>query len=132
MTNETNPPQPAAERHRAEGDAPADGWDREAADAGDEPVQDALVDESDRLMRAVDEIKRLESEKRRLPISTPEFHRVAARIERMARQVFGIAKAQREVGEALQSRHDESIEDEARDRDGAGRESAATGGDRGS
>ena len=94
-----------------------DAFDEESVD---EPVQDALVDESDRLMSAVDEIKRLESEKRRLPMSTPEFHRAATKIERMARQVFGIARAQREVGEALQTQHDESIEDEAANREVAG------------
>lgn len=79
-------------------------------------MQDELVDESDRLLGAVDEIKRLESEKRRLPMSTPEFHRAAVRIERIARQVFGIARAQREVGEDLRSQHDESIDDQASER----------------
>jgi hypothetical protein len=104
--------------------------DAETADAGDEPVQNALVEESDRLMSAVDEIKRLESEKRRLPMSTPEFHEAASRIERIARQVFGIARAQREVGEALQSQHDESIDDEARERDAKDRASAVSGRER--
>lgn len=117
MTNDTQHPRSARSEDRARDSGPAEGWDGETADAGDEPVQNALVEESDRLMSAVDEIKRLESEKRRLAMSTPEFHEAAARIERMARQIFGLAKAQREVGEALQSQHDESIDDEARDRD---------------
>ena len=117
MTNDKHRPRSARSEYRSGGSASAERWDGETADASDEPLQDALVEESDRLMSAVDEIKRLESEKRRLAMSTPEFHQAASRIERMARQVFGIAKAQREVGEALQSQHDESIEDEARDRD---------------
>ena len=71
-----------------------------------------------------------ESEKRRLPMSTPEFHEAASRIERIARQVFGIARAQREVGEALQSQHDESIDDEARERDAKDRASAVSGRER--
>ena len=79
----------------------------------DEELKAEIQDDSDELLRAVDEIRRLESEKRHLRMSTPEFHRTAARIERKAREVFGVAKAQREVGDALRTQS-ESIEEQAR------------------
>lgn len=72
-----------------------------------------LVDTSDDLLEKIEEIRRLESVKRRLPTSTPEFHDMARRIERKAREVFGIARSQREVGEALRDQKSESIDDEA-------------------
>lgn len=137
MTNDTKrsdgmPDPDRAERGRSVGGDPSDDSDGPSADAdsADEPMQAALVEESDRLLDAVDEIKRLESEKRRLPMSTPEFHRAASRIERMAREIFGIARAQREVGEALQSPHDESIEDEASERAGDRSRRTTPAGDR--
>ncbi len=78
-----------------------------------DPTAAELVDTSDDLLEKVEEIRRLESLKRRLPMSAPEFHDVARRIERRAREVFGIARSQREVGEALRDRKSESINDEA-------------------
>ena len=79
----------------------------------DEELKAEIQDDSDKLLRAVDEIRQLESEKRHLIMSTPEFHQTANRIERKAREVFGVAKAQREVGEALRTQS-ESIDDQAR------------------
>ena|SRR5215212_11292902 len=79
----------------------------------DEELKAEIQDDSDKLLRAVDEIRQLESEKRHLMMSTPEFHQTANRIERKAREVFGVAKAQREVGEALRTQS-ESIDDQAR------------------
>jgi hypothetical protein len=80
----------------------------------DEELKAEIQDDSDKLLRAVDEIRRLESEKRHLVMSTPEFHQTANRIERKAREVFGVAKAQREVGEALQTQKSETIDSQAR------------------
>ena len=92
-------------------------WRRDQATHGAARPDDAtpaeLVDTSDDLLKKVDEIRRLESEKRRLPMSTPEFHDMARRIERKAREVFGIARSQREVGEALRDQTSDSIDDEA-------------------
>jgi hypothetical protein len=53
-------------------------------------------------------------------MSSPEFHRAAEEIERKARAVFGIARAQREVGEALSERQGESIDDVAAEEDAEG------------
>jgi hypothetical protein len=80
----------------------------------DEELKADLQDDSDKLLRAVDEIRQLESEKRHLVMSTPEFHQTANRIERKAREVFGVAKAQREVGEALRTQQSETIDSQAR------------------
>ena len=89
--------------------AGADG-DREARD---EKIKVVLENDSDQLLAAVDEIRKLESEKRHVQMSSPEFHRAAELIERKARAIFGIARAQREVGEALSETQDESIDDQA-------------------
>jgi hypothetical protein len=48
-------------------------------------------EDSDELLDAVDELKRLERSKRSRNISTPRFHDVADRVEDQARQVFHIA-----------------------------------------
>jgi hypothetical protein len=80
---------------------------------GDEQIRAEIQDNSDDLLAAVDEIRRLESEKRQVPMSTPEFHEKATRIERKSRQVFGIARAQREVGDALRGPQSDSINDQA-------------------
>ncbi len=58
-----------------------------------------LPDLSDALLSAADEVKRLETEKRKVPISTPDFHRLADRIEDEARRVFRIAGEEEEVGD---------------------------------
>ena len=79
----------------------------------DEPKRAEIQDNSDQLLAAVDEIRRLEVEKRRVRMSTPEFHRTAEQIERKARAVFGIARAQREVGDMLSENQPKSIDDQA-------------------
>ena len=96
---------------RTDGSSPA--APAAADDSRDEELKAEIQDDSDKLLRAVDEIRQLESEKRHLIMSTPEFHQTANRIERKAREVFGVAKAQREVGEALRTQS-ESIDDQAR------------------
>ena len=85
-----------------------------AEESRDEELKAEIQDDSDKLLRAVDEIRQLESEKRHLVMSTPEFHQTANRIERKAREVFGVAKAQREVGEALRTQRSETIDSQAR------------------
>ena len=87
--------------------------DHEDADEHDEKLKAEVQDDSDQLLAAVDEIRRLETEKRQVHMSSPEFHRAADLIERKARAVFGLARAQREVGEALTETQDESINDQA-------------------
>jgi hypothetical protein len=79
----------------------------------DEAEGDAAVtDTSDRLLDAVDQMRTLEAHKRHIPISTPEFRDTAIKVERKAREALGIARAEREIGEALRAR-DETIEDQA-------------------
>ena len=84
----------------------------------DEQVKGIVEDDSDELLRTIDEIRELESQKREVPMSTPEFHEKADLIERKARVVFGLAKAQREVGEALSGPQEDSIDDVAAKEDG--------------
>jgi hypothetical protein len=92
--------------------APLDDGRHDRARQGDATSAE-LVDTSDDLLMKIEEIRQLESVKRRLPMSTPEFHDMARRIERKAREVFGIARSQREVGEALRDQKSDSINDEA-------------------
>jgi hypothetical protein len=80
---------------------------------GEEQVRAEIQDTSDDLLAAVDEIRRLESEKRQVRMSTPEFHEKAKRIERKSREVFGLAKAEREVGDALRGQQSDSINEQA-------------------
>jgi hypothetical protein len=89
----------------------------EEREARDEQSKVVLEHDSDQLLAAVDEIRSLESRKRQVQMSSPEFHRAAEEIERKARAVFGIARAQREVGEALSERQGESIDDVAAEED---------------
>ena len=75
-----------------------------------------LQDDSDNLLASLEEIRRLETHKRQLRMSSPEFQTAANEVERKARAVFSLARAQREVGEEL-SAHDDSIDDQpARER----------------
>lgn len=69
-----------------------------------------LSDLSTRLLREAEEMQRLEREKRGLPISSPEFHRVADEVEVRARNVFSIASEEEQVGD-LTVRSEETIDD---------------------
>jgi signal transduction histidine kinase len=51
----------------------------------------ALHEDSERLLRAVDELRALEREKRREKISGRSFRELAERVEAKAREVFRIA-----------------------------------------
>lgn len=82
-------------------------------DTPDDEVRDAVHEDSDALLRAVDELRRLESAKRDVPMSTPAFHDKAARIEDLARSVFGLARRETVDGEQLGETQPESINDEA-------------------
>jgi len=117
MQNQGQPSHHERSRRRgATRSAPPDEVPAESpAESRDDELKAEIQDDSDKLLRAVDEIRALESEKRHLVMSTPEFHQIAARIERKAREVFGLAKAQREVGEALRAPEGETtIDSQAR------------------
>jgi hypothetical protein len=51
-------------------------------------------DDSDELIDALDEMKRMEKAKRDEDISTPPFHRLAEDVEDQARHVFSLAAAE--------------------------------------
>jgi len=54
--------------------------------------------DSDDLLRALDELKQLESEKRSADSSTPRFNELAERVEQQARTVMQIAGQQERDG----------------------------------
>lgn len=62
-----------------------------------------LSDTSDDLLSALDDLRRLESEKRGLPISTPRFHELADRIAERSRSIFRIARREQGLGEAIET-----------------------------
>jgi len=61
---------------------------------------DSDVDDvSRRLLTHVDEVKRLESEKREHARSSDEFHALADEVEQKAREVFQLADTERDLGD---------------------------------
>jgi hypothetical protein len=79
----------------------------------DHPTSDPkreLTDRSAQILGAIDDLRRMETEKRSQPISTPRFHRLAEDITRTSREVFRIAIDQEEIGDQAQ-RGEQSIED---------------------
>jgi hypothetical protein len=69
-----------------------------------------LVDESDRLLAALDEIRTMEAQKRDEHISTAEFHALAERIHDKSREIFQITGDQERLGDETPT-SDESIND---------------------
>ena len=61
--------------------------DEKAAQA----ASDAVRRDSQRLLEAVDELRAMEREKRRLAISSRTFQELAERVEQKAREVFRLA-----------------------------------------
>jgi hypothetical protein len=79
----------------------------------DHPTSDAkreLRDRSAQILGAIDDLHQMETEKRRQPISTPQFHHLAEDITRKSRDVFRIAIDQEEIGDKAQ-RGEQSIEE---------------------
>jgi hypothetical protein len=60
-----------------------------------------LRDVSNRLLQAIDAMRHLEREARKLPTGTPEFERVSAEITARAREVFSLAGEQEEAAREL-------------------------------
>jgi hypothetical protein len=74
---------------------------------------------SDDLLRALDELKELESQKRAADSSTPRFHELADRVEHQARMVMEIAGQREPDGhgpEGTDMAVDEVQADDATDR----------------
>lgn len=53
--------------------------------------QRRVRDDSDELLSALDDLKRMEREKRELDISTPPFHERAEAVAKQARHVYDLA-----------------------------------------
>ncbi len=70
----------------------------------------AVSDLSTRLLEEAEIMQRLEREKRGLPISSPEFHRVAEEVAVRSRTVFSLASEEEQVGD-LTRPSDETIDD---------------------
>ena len=62
-------------------------------------TDDGLDATSRRLLNEIDELKRLELEKRHTPRSSEKFHELAAKVDGAARRVFDTAGAQLIEGE---------------------------------
>lgn len=93
-------------------------------DASPDPIaHPVLRDDSDRLLRAVDELKALEREKRLEVVSSPPFHDLAREVERKAREVFRMAEQEEADGSGAE--HGGTIEESPPDqRHAAGTTSA--------
>lgn len=68
-----------------------------------------LRDDSDSLLRAVEELRALEREKRLQDISSRPFQDLARQVEEKAREVFRLAEQQERDGSV--AAHDEPIEE---------------------
>ncbi len=64
---------------------------------GDDDAQ--VRDDSDELLEEVRRLRELEERKRHEPISSPEFHRLAAEVEERARAVWQTADRERVAGD---------------------------------
>lgn len=62
------------------------------------PANGEPGENSDRLLRAVDELRALEREKHRQQASSQPFHELAERVDAKAREVFRIAGEENEGG----------------------------------
>ncbi|MDQ6794180.1 MAG: hypothetical protein M3067_05070 [Chloroflexota bacterium] len=65
-------------------------------------ASDALRRDSERLLKAVDELRAMEREKRRVSISSRTFHELAERVEQKAREVFRLAGQEESDGLAAE------------------------------
>lgn len=74
--------------------------------------KDEVSDLSSVLLSEAQAVQDLERQKRGVPISTPEFHRLAEAIERRARRVFEIAATEERAGDGL-TRDGDTIDDVA-------------------
>jgi hypothetical protein len=74
--------------------------------------KEQLRQESDDLMEAVDDVRRLERRRRTEAISTPRFHELGDRIEERSRDVFRLAQAEESTGNNIET-SDVTIEDVA-------------------
>lgn len=77
-----------------------------------DPLRRKLALRSERLLEAVAQLRALEAQKRRMNISTPEFHALADEVEAKSQEIFRLATEQSDIGDAIPTSA-ESIEDVA-------------------
>jgi hypothetical protein len=71
----------------------------------------ALRSTSDRLLEAVDDLRATEQLKRRAPMSSPEFHRLAEQVQQKSNEIWREAAMERREGDALSRQQAVSIEE---------------------
>jgi hypothetical protein len=87
----------------------------------DADLRDELDEDSKRLLRSVDEIRRLEKEKRTVPMSTPRFHELAKAVESASKDVFDQSRVESRDGDELSQPQGTTIDEVARRKDADGR-----------
>jgi hypothetical protein len=65
--------------------------------------EDELAEDSERLLGEVEDLQRLESEKRREPISSPRFHELADAVAAKAREIMYRASRGERTGDAART-----------------------------
>jgi hypothetical protein len=68
-------------------------------------------DDSDALLEQMERLKRLETRKRQLEVSTPEFHEVADEVADTSREIFNIARDEAAAGNRIDRRQGVATED---------------------
>ena len=72
--------------------------------------------DSDALLEQMDRLKNLETRKRQLEVSTPEFHDVADEVADTSREIFNIARDEAAAGNGIDRRQGVATEDIQPDR----------------
>jgi hypothetical protein len=66
-------------------------------------ADEELLETSDELLDELGELKQVEEQKRREPISTPRFHELADRAVELSRRIFDTAREQDQTGREIES-----------------------------
>jgi hypothetical protein len=74
-----------------------------------EGAREALRRDSDELMDALQEVKRLEATKRAEPITSDRFHEQAKAVEKQARRVLGLAMLEESDGRAARQEEERRL-----------------------
>jgi hypothetical protein len=69
----------------------------------DSQANEQLVETSDELLDELKELKQIEEQKRREPVSTRRFHELANRALEISRRIFDTARQQDQLGDDIES-----------------------------
>ena len=72
--------------------------------------------DSDQLLEKLNELKRLEERKRRLEVSTPEFHKTADAVAEVSSEIFRLGHDEQATGNRIERRQGVATEDVEPDR----------------